>query len=80
MDPPLSPSPQFCRVGAGLPQGESLGSSLCPAPTWASLLLMSSVGTLAPCRPKGGALRAAYYGGRWYRGGVGVGETTEVES
>lgn len=51
-------------------------------PPRASLLLMSSVGTLAPCRPKGGALSTAYRGGRWYpeKGGREGAEMTEVKS
>lgn len=56
---PQSPAPGGGGLWTGFPHRGSLGLSLRPAPAWA-LLLMSSVGTLAPYAPEGPAPRVAY--------------------
>lgn len=54
---PLVPS--STGEGGRPPHRGSLGPFLRPAPAWALLLLMSSMGTLAPHEPKGRALSEA---------------------
>lgn len=56
------PVPSSTGVSQASPRGEIWAHPIAQPPPGASLLLMSSVGTPAPCGPKGCALSAAYVG------------------